>query len=83
MHPILQFGAFAGLAYIIKNMATQEQLNAALDKVEAALTEEIKQIKAIPGVPDSAIERLDILASRISGIVADPMPEPPVEPPAA
>lgn len=58
-------------------MATEEQVNAKLDEVEAALTSEIEQIVAElkkQGVSDAVVARLDRLKSRISGIIEQPLP---------
>ena len=67
------------LDHIIENMATQNQLNEALDKVETALTFEIEEIKTelkASGIPDTALDRLSALSERISGIIGEHKDEP-------
>lgn len=68
-------------------MATEAQLNEAMDAVDAAVTKEIGEIidelkKA--NVPETSIARLQNLAARISGIIEDGKPpgDDPAEPPA-
>lgn len=81
MNYILPIVTLVALGFIIKNMATETQLNDALASLESNLTTEIDQIKAElvkQGIPDSAIERLTALSDRVKGIIADTA-TPPVE----
>lgn len=83
MNNLVTIACAIGLAWFIRKqiMATEAQLNAALDELELALTTEIEEIKEelakLPNIPDTAINRLSALKERISGIISGN--KPPVE----
>lgn len=89
MHSNSRIAALVAKAEILSTMATEAAFNAAMDAVDAAITQEIGEIVAElqkANIPETSIARLQNLAARVSGIIEegkppgdDPAPKPPVE----